>query len=177
MCACSMTFWFLHSATLYFRCNWIAYNLRKDALWYLNYAEIVRVLNEQTLQHILTSDLNSPLSIHVYQNANLTPRPNGQNCTESIVSYSHRRLKHLKPIPNIEIWPESLEVMLEFWYIEHGLSLGYSGYHWHAPSKGFFLSVETWIVLDVNQLFPWFSYAPWQRGFPCRWMKGEDLQE
>ena len=97
-----------------------------------------RALNEQTLQHILTSDLNSPLSIHVYQNANLTPRLNWQNCTESIVSYSHRRLKHLKPIPNIEIWSGSLEVMLEFWYIEHGLPLGSSGYHWHAPSKGFF---------------------------------------
>ena len=37
--------------------------------------------------------------------------------------------EHLKPKPNIEISPESLEVMLEFWYIEHGLLLGYSGYH------------------------------------------------
>ena len=48
-----------------------------------------RVLNEQTLKHILTSDLNSPLSI--YQNSNMNPRLNGQNCTESIVSYSQRR--------------------------------------------------------------------------------------
>ena len=48
-----------------------------------------RVLNEQTLEHILTSDLNSPLSI--YQNSNMTPRLNRQNCTESIVSCSLRR--------------------------------------------------------------------------------------
>ena len=26
-----------------------------------------------------------------------------------------------KTTPNIEVWPESLRVMLEYWYIEHGL--------------------------------------------------------
>ena len=31
--------------------------------------------------------------------------------------------------------------------------------------------------VDINQLFPWFSYALWQRRSPCRWMKSEDLQE
>ena len=37
--------------------------------------------------------------------------------------------------------------------------------------EGIFLSVETWVFVDVNQLFPWFSHALWQRRFPHhRWM-------
>ena len=42
------------------------------------------------------------------------------------------------------------------------------------PSKSSFLSVETCVFVDVNQLFPWFSHALWQRRFSCHWMKGED---
>ena len=34
--------------------------------------------------------------------------------------------------------------------------------------EGFFLSVETRVFVDVNQLFPWFSHALWQRRFPHR---------
>ena len=30
-----------------------------------------------------------------------------------------------KTTPNIEVWPESLGAMLEYWYIEHGLFSGY----------------------------------------------------
>ena len=40
-----------------------------------------------------------------------------------------------------------------------------------------FLSVETWVFVVVNQLFPWFSHVLSQRRFPRRWMKGEDLRE
>ena len=28
--------------------------------------------------------------------------------------------------------------------------------------EGFFLSVQSWVFVDVNQLFPWFSHAPMQ---------------
>ena len=30
------------------------------------------------------------------------------------------------------------------------------------PRRGFFLSVETWVFVDINQLFPQFSHALWQ---------------
>ena len=30
------------------------------------------------------------------------------------------------------------------------------------PRSGFFLSVETWVFVDINQLFPQFSHALWQ---------------
>ena len=30
--------------------------------------------------------------------------------------------------------------------------------------EGIFLSVETWVFVDVNQLFPWFSHALWREG-------------
>ena len=29
--------------------------------------------------------------------------------------------------------------------------------------EGFFLSVETLVFVYVNQLFPWFSHAPWEK--------------
>ena len=40
-----------------------------------------------------------------------------------------------------------------------------------------FLSVETWVFVVVNQLFPRFSHVLSQRRFPPCWMKGEDLPE
>ena len=45
---------------------------------------------------------------------------------------------------------------------------------WRTPPC-FFLSVKTWVFVDVNQLFPWFSQSLWQRRSPRRWMKGEEI--
>ena len=41
----------------------------------------------------------------------------------------------------------------------------------------FFFSVETWVFMDFNQPFLWFSHMLWQRGFLRHWIKGEDLPE
>ena len=40
------------------------------------------------------------------------------------LSIPKRDLNTKKTTPNIEVWPESLGVMLEYWYIERGLFIG-----------------------------------------------------
>ena len=42
--------------------------------------------------------------------------------------------------------------------------------------EGLFLSVETCVFVDVDQLFPLFSQVLWQRRSSHHWMKGEDLK-
>ena len=122
---------------LHFRFNWFAYILRKDALWYLNYAEIVGYLMNK-LFSISLQAISIAHFRYMYIKMLTWLRGLTDKIALSPLSRIPRGDEHLKPKPNIEISPESLEVMLEFWYIEHGLLLGYSGYHLHAPSKGLF---------------------------------------
>ena len=54
----------------------------------------------------------------------MTPRLQGQNCKFSrlhCLAIPRRDLKTKKTKPNIEKWPKSLGVMLEFQYVERGL--------------------------------------------------------
>ena len=65
---------------------------------------------------------NSQRSIY----SNMAPRRSGQNCTflKFLLSFNipRRDLDTKKTPPHIEVCPESLGVMLEYWYIERGLS-------------------------------------------------------
>ena len=64
---------------------------------------------------------NSQRSIY----SNMAPRRSGQNCTFSKFPLSfnipRRDLDTKKTPPHMEVCPESLGVMLEYWYIERGL--------------------------------------------------------
>ena len=58
---------------------------------------------------------NSPRSM--YENCNMAPRLQGQNCKFSrlhCLAIPRRDLSTIKTKPNVEILPESLEVMLEY---------------------------------------------------------------
>ena len=66
--------------------------------------------------------MNGPHS--KYQYSSMAPRLSGQNCKFSSFfcpSIPKRDLATKKTTPNIEVWPESLRAMLEYWYIERGL--------------------------------------------------------
>ena len=45
------------------------------------------------------------------------------------------------------------------------------------PRSGFFLSVETWVFVDINQLFPQFLTRSDRARFAHRWTKSEDFQD
>ena len=68
--------------------------------------------------------INRPRSI--YQYSSMAPRLSGQNCKFFKIlcpSIPKRYCNTKKTTPNIEVWPESLGAMLEYWYIERGLLL------------------------------------------------------
>ena len=65
---------------------------------------------------------NRPRSINQY--SYMDPRFSGQNCKllKFLLSLnSQKRLDTKKTTPNIEVCPESLGAMLEYWYVERGL--------------------------------------------------------
>ena len=66
--------------------------------------------------------INRPRSIYKY--SSMAPRLSGQNCKFSSFFCSpipKRDLDTKKTTPNIEVWPERLGAMLEYWYIKRGL--------------------------------------------------------
>ena len=66
--------------------------------------------------------VNRPRSI--YQYSNMASRLLGQNCNFLnffCLSIPKRDVNTKKATLNIEVWPESLGAMLEYWYIECGL--------------------------------------------------------
>ena len=56
---------------------------------------------------------------------------------------------------------------------EAGSLKHYSGYHQHAPLKGFFLSVLNLSFRRRQSTVSMVFHALWQTRFPHRWMKGE----
>ena len=70
-----------------------------------------------------TKAINRPRLI--YQYLKMAPRLLGQNCKffKFLLSLNcQRRLDYKENNPNIEVWPESLRALLEYWYIERRLS-------------------------------------------------------
>ena len=67
---------------------------------------------------LLNCSCNRPRSI--YQYSNMAPRLSGQNCKffKFLLSLNPNTKKTR---PNLQVWPESLGAMLEYWYIERGL--------------------------------------------------------
>ena len=65
---------------------------------------------------------NGPRSI--YQYSNMAPRLSGQTSIFDVVFFVFKSLLGIegqKKLENLQFWPESLGVMLEYWYIERGL--------------------------------------------------------
>ena len=62
---------------------------------------------------------NSPRS--TYQYSNMAPRLSGQNCKLFQFLLSLNSQNTQKITPNIEVCPERLGAMSEYWYIERGL--------------------------------------------------------
>ena len=66
---------------------------------------------------------NRPRSM--YQYSSMAPRLSGQNCKFFMFLLSLNSQKRLgykrKTTPNIEVWPESLGAMKEYWHNERGL--------------------------------------------------------
>ena len=76
----------------------------------------------------------------MYQYSSMNPRLSGQNCKslKFCLSIPKKDLDTKKTTPKVEVCPESLGAMLEYWYIERGLLKKiFLRFVWFLPTYSF----------------------------------------
>ena len=79
------------------------------------------------------------------------------------LSIPKRDLDTKKTTPNIEVWPESLGAMLEYWYIERGLFMCTPALNWRRISIYFYHVVD-----DHDNCNAGFDRKKWKYDFKMR---------